>query len=134
MIAGSTPAVAQEAMRASGSMPRFSASSAVISTTAAAPSLRPEALPAVTVPSLEKAGLSFCIASMVAPWRMYSSLSTTTSPLRVLTVKGAISSLNRPAFCAASALFWRGERELVLLLAGDLPLASATFSAVVPMW
>ena len=106
MIAGSTPAVAQEAMRASGSMPRFSASSAVISTTAAAPSLRPEALPAVTVPSLEKAGRSFCIASIVAPGRIYSSLSTTTSPLRVLTVKGAISSLNRPAFCAASALFW----------------------------
>ena len=56
MIAGSTPAVAQEAMRASGFRPRVLASSALISTRAAAPSLRPEALAAVTVPSLVKAG------------------------------------------------------------------------------
>ena len=74
-------------------------------TTAPAPSLMPEALAAVTVPSLSKAGFSFCIASMVAPWRIYSSWSTTTSPLRVFTVYGTISSLKRPAFCAASALF-----------------------------
>jgi acetyl-CoA C-acetyltransferase len=40
---------------------------------AAAPSLMPEALPAVTVPSFEKAGLSFATASMVVPGRMYSS-------------------------------------------------------------
>ena len=63
MIAGSTPAVAQETMRASGARPRRFASAAVISTSAAAPSLMPEALPAVTVPSLEKAGRSFAIAS-----------------------------------------------------------------------
>ncbi len=55
--AGSTPAWAQEAMRASGVSPRALASSAVISTSAAAPSLMPEALAAVTVPSLAKAGL-----------------------------------------------------------------------------
>ena len=120
-------------MRASGSMPRRSASSAVISTTTAAPSLSPQALPAVTVPSLEKAGLSFVIASSVAPRRMYSSLSTTTSPLRVLTVKATISSSNLPAFCAASALFW--------LASANSSCCSrvichwlATFSAVVPMW
>ena len=35
--------------------------------------LEPLALPAVTVPSLAKAGRSFCIASSVAPWRIYSS-------------------------------------------------------------
>ena len=63
MTAGSTPAVAQDAMRASGVNPRFSASAAVISTRAAAPSLRPEAEPAVTVPSFEKAGLSLASAS-----------------------------------------------------------------------
>src|SRR5436305_9247824 len=49
MIAGSTPAVAQDTMRASGLAPRRRAASAVISTTAAAPSLMPEALPEVTV-------------------------------------------------------------------------------------
>ena len=73
MICGSTPAVAQETMRTSGVMPRRAASASVISTAAAAPSLMPDALAAVTVPSLSKAGRSFCIASMVAPWRMYSS-------------------------------------------------------------
>jgi hypothetical protein len=73
MMAGSTPAVAQEAMRASGVRPRLSASAAVMSTTAAAPSLMPDALPAVTVPSFEKAGRSFDTASIVVPARMYSS-------------------------------------------------------------
>ena len=47
--------------------------------------------------------------------------STTVSPLRPLMVTGAISSSNRPAFCAASALFWRGDGETVLVFAGDLP-------------
>ena len=53
---GSTPAWAQLAMRASGVRPRADASLALISTSAAAPSLMPEALPAVTLPSLLKAG------------------------------------------------------------------------------
>ena len=39
-------------MRASGAIDRLAASSAVMTTRAAAPSLMPEALPAVTVPSL----------------------------------------------------------------------------------
>ena len=92
MIAGSTPAVADETIRASGVRPRRSASSADITTRAAAPSLRPEALAAVTVPSLLKAGRRPDMASSVAPWRMYSSWSTTVSPLRPLIVTGAISS------------------------------------------
>src|SRR5215218_3889896 len=97
MMAGSTPAVAHEAMRASGVRPRFCASDARMTTKAAAPSLMPEALPAVTVPSFEKAGLSLATDSSVVPARMYSSASTTMSPLRVLIVTGAISSLNLPA-------------------------------------
>jgi len=56
MISGSTPACAQEAMRARGLRPRRLASSALIRTTAAAPSFSPEALAAVTEPSLLKAG------------------------------------------------------------------------------
>ena len=67
MIAGSSPAVDQDAMRARGVRPRRLASSSVMTITAAAPSFRPDALPAVTVPSLENAGRSFCMASMVAP-------------------------------------------------------------------
>src|SRR5262249_1840123 len=112
MTLGSTPAVAQEAMRASGFKPRFLASFAVISTTAAAPSLMPDALPAVTVPSLSKAGLSFAASSTLAPSRIYSSSETTVSPLRVLTVTGTISSLNLPAFLAASALFCEAVANL----------------------
>ena len=73
-------------MRASGSMPRRSASAADIRSAPAAPSLMPEAFAAVTEPSLAKAGRSLPIASIVAPWRMYSSLSTTVSPLRPFTV------------------------------------------------
>ena len=133
ITAGSTPVVAQDTTLASGFRPRFSASSAVISTTAAAPSLMPDALPAVTEPSLEKAGFSLAMASTVAPWRGYSSWSTTTSPLRVFTVTGTISSLKRPSFWAASALFcdavanWSCSSRVSC----HLP---ATFSAVVPMW
>src|SRR6185437_8059364 len=54
MIFGSTPACAQDTMRASGVLPSLAASLAFISTTAAAPSLMPEALAAVTVPFLSK--------------------------------------------------------------------------------
>ena len=43
-------------MRASGVLPSLAASAAFISTTAAAPSLMPEALPAVTVPSFVEGG------------------------------------------------------------------------------
>src|SRR5689334_20132075 len=56
MIFGSTPALAQETIRANGLMLRFSASFALISTSAAAPSLMPDALAAVTEPSFAKAG------------------------------------------------------------------------------
>ena len=63
MIEGSTPAVAQLTIRAIGVTPRLRASSADITTATAAPSLMPEALPAVTVPVLLKAGRSFCSTS-----------------------------------------------------------------------
>ena len=70
---------------------------------------------------------------MVAPGRIYSSLSTTTSPLRVFTVKGAISSSNLPAFCAASALFWLASANSSCC-SRVICHCLATFSAVVPMW
>ncbi|KAG1707797.1 Protein lysine acetyltransferase Pka [Nymphon striatum] len=55
MILGSTPVEAHETILANGSKPSFSALERVITITAAAPSLIPDALPAVIVPSLEKA-------------------------------------------------------------------------------
>ena len=60
-------AVAEETMRANGSNPRAFASAALISTSAAAPSFRPEALAAVTEPSLVKAGRRPDTLSRVAP-------------------------------------------------------------------
>ncbi len=132
MIAGSTPVVAHDTMRASGFTPRFLASSALINTKAAAPSLMPEALPAVTEPSLAKAGRSLANDSAVVPWRGNSSVSTTTSPLRVFTVTATISSLKRPDFCAASALFCE-EAAKASWSARVIWYFCATFSAVLPM-
>src|SRR4051812_37146807 len=133
MILGSTPAWPHDTMRPRIVLPSLAACLAVISTTAAAPSLMPEALPAVTVPSFSNAGFSLAIASTVAPWRGYSSSATMMSPLRDLMVTGTISSLNLPAFCAASALFceWTANSscwERVIWY------WRATFSAVLPMW
>jgi hypothetical protein len=53
----------------------------------------PEALPAVTVPALSKAGFILARLSMVVPALMCSSVSNTTSPLRVFSVIGTICSL-----------------------------------------
>ena len=92
----------------------------------------PDALPAVTVPSFEKAGLSFATVSSVVPALMYSSASTVTSPLRVLIVTGAISSLNLPAFWAASALFCEATAKRSWSSRVSCQ-RWATFSAVVPM-
>ena len=90
----------------------------------------PEALPAVTVPSLTKAGRSLASVSSVVPGRMYSSWSTTMSPFRVLTVTGTISSLNLPAFCAASALFCEATANSSCSCAGDLELAGDVLGRV----
>ena len=119
-------------MRASGVLPSLAASDAFISTTAAAPSLMPEALAAVTVPSLSKAGRSLARPSSVTPAFGYSSVSTTISPLRPLMVTGAISSLNLPAFMAASALFCEATANSSCC-ARVICYCLATFSAVVPM-
>ena len=101
-------------MRASGVRPallRFLGS--LISTRAAAPSLMPEALPAVTVPSFEKAGVSFADAPRA--WcraRMYSSWSTTMSPLRVVIVTGDDLVLEPAGLLRGLGLVLRGGGEL----------------------
>jgi hypothetical protein len=104
--------VAQEAMRASGVRPRRGGSAlALITTRAAAPSLMPLALPAVTVPSLVKAGAGRpCLGVGHAVADVFV-LVHHVSPLRPLMVTGAISSLKRPAFCAALGLVLARRRE-----------------------
>ncbi|MNT05666.1 hypothetical protein D3C72_1402940 [compost metagenome] len=105
-----------------------------ITTTAAAPSLRPEALAAVTVPALSKAGFRPDRLSSVAPWRTNSSvLNATGSPLRCGISTGTISSSKRPAFWAASALFWEPTANSSCA-SRVMPYSLATFSAVMPMW
>ena len=80
---GSTPTWAQETTLASGGEQASSFTAAPdTNTTAAAPSLIPEALPAVTVPvpSLINAGLSLLRPSTVVPCRGNSSASTVVAP------------------------------------------------------
>ena len=75
-----------------------------MTTSAAAPSFTPGALPAVTVPSFLNAGFSFASASTVVSARIASSRSTTTaSPFFCGSEIGTISSLNQPASVAAAA-------------------------------
>ena len=93
----------------------------------------PEALPAVTVPFLSKAGRSFDNTSTVVPCFGCSSVSTTVSPRRVLITTGTISSLKRPDFCAASA-FACDQAANSSCCSRVICQRVATFSAVLPMW
>ncbi len=94
----------------------------------------PDALAAVTEPSFANAGRKPATDSAVVPGLMNSSWSNATgSPLRCGIITGTISSLNLPAFWAASALFWLATAK-ASCSAREMPYCFATFSAVVPMW
>ena len=103
-------------MRASGVLPRFCASLAVISTTAAAPSLMPEALAAVTVPSLAKAGRSLpidfergAVLGIFVGVDHHVALAGLHRHRRDLVLEPA-------GLLRGLGLVLRGDRELVLLL------------------
>ena len=84
MTEGSIPAWAQDTTRPSGGeQPSSTAEDLDTRTTAAAPSFRPDAFPAVTVPlpSLMNAGLSLWRVVAVVPCRGNSSLETVREPL-----------------------------------------------------
>ena len=75
-----------------------------VTTSALAPSLRPGALPAVTVPpSFWNAGLSLASASALVSLRGASSAETVVGPPFPGTWTGTISALNLPASVAAIA-------------------------------
>ncbi len=99
---GSCALVAWATMRAIGFRPRLLASSALITTVAAAPSEMLDELAAVTVPSLLKAGFSVGILA-TSDLPGCSSVANSTSPLRVATLTGTISSANAPEAIAACA-------------------------------
>ena len=130
MIFGSTPPSAPATKLAIGVTPSSFAFSSLITTIAAAPSLIPEALPAVTTPpSTPLQHFSEPRLSAVVPARGPSSVSTTIVFLRCFTSTGTISSLNLPSAIAFSHFCW-------LLAANSSsssrvsPYCSATFSAV----
>ena len=113
-------------------------------TVAAAPSVIPGALPAVTVPIVaeprsspsgrSKAGPSFASASAVVSRRGPSSTATTVSrPLASRTVTGASSASNRPSSMAATACWWDASANASWSSRETWSLM-ATRSAWVPMW
>ena len=107
MTRGSTPACAYPISLPIGTRPLSRTNDSDASTTAAAASFSPEALPAVTVPSLANAGRSRAMSSRLTSGRTCSSVSTTvTLPRLPGTCTGRICSVKYPAACAAAARRW----------------------------
>jgi len=99
---GVCSASAKPSIFAKGVRPNSFNFSPLTKITAAAPSLIVDALAAVTVPSFLKTGFNPGILSKKT-FLYSSSWLITTSPFRVETVTGTISSLNFPASQAAAA-------------------------------
>src|SRR6266511_1748148 len=100
---GSTPASPNETNLARGSSPSRSAALSLAMSTAAAPSLICDELPAVTVPSGRKAGLSAASASADVSRRGVSSTPNSTPACGFETSTGTISCSNRPVSIASNA-------------------------------
>ncbi len=110
-------------------MPSSRARVSLMTTTAAAPSLRGQLLPAVTSPSGRNAGLSSSSFSTVVPARGPSSTRTSVPSARV---SGLISISKNPFSCDATALCW--DRAANSSISWRLTFSSSrTFSAVWPM-
>ena len=134
MIFGSTPPWPQPMILNRGFRPYLSTASWSAMRMAAAPSLMPEALAAVTrPPSGLKAGFSLPIFSMDTSPLMYSSVLNSTISFLTLTGTGTISSLKRPESRAAAAFFWESKANWSSS-SRVMPHWSHTFSAVMPMW
>ena len=129
MISGASPDTADAMMRARGLSPSARARSSDITSTAAAPSLSGQALPAVTVPPGLNAGSSWASFSSVVPGRGPSSFSTSVPSG---SVTGVISRSKKPFFCASTA---RSCESLAnsSMRSRVTPYFSATFSAVSPI-
>ena len=127
--------VANALIVASGVRPSCAARCAVITSTAAAPSLMPDAFAAVTEPSFANAGLSpdTRIERRARLDEFVGVERDRDRPCAAGIMTGVISSLNTPAFCAFSALFWLATANSSCC-ARAMPYCFATFSAVVPMW
>jgi hypothetical protein len=98
ITSASQPATATERIRARIVRPWAFAYASDVTSTADAPSVRGEEVPAVTVPSASKAGFRPDSASWLVSGRMV--------PSRVTPAIGTISAVSRPSACAAAALRW----------------------------
>ncbi len=116
-----------------GLWPSRAAAAASASTKKAAPSLMPDALPAVTEPSFLNAGLSLASDSSVVPAFTCSSVSKTTSPWRVLRVILTICDAKRPSAIAAAARRCDSTAR-ASCSPREIDHFVARFSAVMPMW
>jgi hypothetical protein len=116
-------------IRASGVRPWSRAYRALVITTAAAPSLSGQQLPAVIRPSGRNTGLSPATPSRVTPARGPSSVATTV-PSGVVT--GVISRAQKPSAIAFSARFWLRTPNSSMS-SRVTPLTWARFSAVWPI-
>src|SRR3954468_3023527 len=132
MIRGSTPTTSQPTSRATTGRPSSPAARREATMIAAAPSVIPEALPAVTRPPSRKTGASLASEARVTPSRGCSSVSTWMSPFFPGTVTGAISGAKRPAARARSLRFWLSTAQ-ASEAARSIPASSASSSAVSPM-
>ena len=129
MISGDRALTPVATIRARGVMPSSAALVSLITTTAAAPSLSGQQLPAVTTPSGRKTGFSPETPSRVTPARGPSS-ALTTVPSGVVT--GVISRAQKPSALAFSARFC--ERTPNSSSSRRVrPRRVATFSAVWPI-
>ena len=133
MISGGTPATPQDTTRARGFRPRRRASSASATTSAAAPSTMPLALPAVTNESFPKEGFNAANPSSVVSGRMWSSASTVTVLRPWETSTGTISSLKTPALTAAAAAFWL-RKAYASMASRVMPWRRARLSEVCAMY
>ena len=129
MISGDRPVTAVDTMRASGVRPSSLALVSLMMTTAAAPSLSGQQLPAVMVPSGRNTGLSCETASSVTPARGPSS-RLTVDPSGSVT--GVMSLAQKPSASAFSARFWLRTPNSSCS-SRLMPVFCWTFSAVWPI-
>ena len=99
---GGTPATAPLLIRASGASPYWATALSEATSSAAAPSFTPEALPAVTLPP-GASGASLASASSEVARGCSSTATVAGSPRRCGTVTGSISRASRPSAIARAA-------------------------------
>ncbi len=129
MISGDRPVTPVDTTRASGVRPSSRAFVSDMITTAAAPSLSGQQLPAVIRPSGRKTGFSPDTPSSVTPARGPSSFDTTVPSG---SVTGVMSLAQKPSAMAFSARFC--DRTPNSSISSRVtPLSRARFSAVWPI-